>query len=116
MVRFFGLAHIATVVTSSAAYATLWVNDFLSAYDDDDYEDDPSRFLVGLDVKYWRPTDHGVAVLQLCVDRRCLVFQILRCGAIPDALSDFLSDERFTFIGVKIPEDVRRLTLDYDDV
>ncbi|KAK1281579.1 hypothetical protein QJS10_CPB22g00489 [Acorus calamus] len=103
IVHIFHLAHITTVVTASAAEASMWVND-----DDEG----PTRFLVGLDAK-WSP-DYGIVVLQLCVDRRCLIFQILRCGAVPDVLSDFLCDTRFTFTGVRIHDNVRRLILDYD--
>jgi hypothetical protein len=53
------------------------------------------RLIVGLDVE-WRPSfTRGVprgpvALLQICVGRRCLVFQILRADYIPDALHDFL--------------------------
>ncbi|KAK1297749.1 hypothetical protein QJS10_CPB15g01724 [Acorus calamus] len=113
IVHIFHLAHVTTVVTASAAEASMWVNDFLSAYNNDNNHDEgPTRFLVGLDAK-WSP-DYGIAVLQLCVDRRCLIFQIVRCGAIPDALSDFLCDTRFTFTGVRIHDNVRRLILDYD--
>ncbi|KAK1273478.1 hypothetical protein QJS04_geneDACA022311 [Acorus gramineus] len=50
----------------------------------------------------------------LCVDRRCLVFQIRRCDTIPSALSDFLSDTRFTFTGIDVREKVQRLILDYE--
>jgi len=66
--------------------------------------------IVGLDVE-WRPTSvpGPVAVLQICVDRRCLVFQILRADYVPDALSDFLADRRFTFVGVGIRDDAAKL-------
>ncbi|EES01441.1 hypothetical protein BDA96_03G312100 [Sorghum bicolor] len=67
--------------------------------------------IVGLDVE-WRPAapvPGPVAVLQICVDRRCLVFQILRADYVPDALSDFLADRRFTFVGVGIRDDAAKL-------
>ncbi|RCV27252.1 hypothetical protein SETIT_5G310100v2 [Setaria italica] len=66
--------------------------------------------VVGLDVE-WRPAREPgpVAVLQLCVDRRCLVFQILRADYVPDALADFLADRRFSFVGVGIRDDAARL-------
>ncbi|CAO2178357.1 unnamed protein product [Urochloa humidicola] len=67
--------------------------------------------VVGLDVE-WRPAGREpspVALLQLCDDRRCLVFQILRADYVPDALSDFLADRRFTFVGVGIRDDAARL-------
>ncbi|KAK1273238.1 hypothetical protein QJS04_geneDACA022290 [Acorus gramineus] len=112
--------YVATVVTASSVQASLWVNKLLYAYKDDDANnnnDNPTRFLVGLDVK-WR-SEYGhqhnpVKVLQLCVEQRCLIFQIRRCDAIPNALSNFLSDTRFTFTGIHINEIVRRLILDYN--
>ncbi|KAK1273233.1 hypothetical protein QJS04_geneDACA022295 [Acorus gramineus] len=120
IVHFFDVAHIATVVTASSAQASLWVNQFLYAYQDDNNTtntDDPTRFLVGLDVE-WKSEigheDNPVAVLQLCVDQRCLMFQILCCDAIPNALLNFLSDTRFTFTGSKIHEKVQRLISDYN--
>ncbi|CAL4947549.1 unnamed protein product [Urochloa decumbens] len=70
------------------------------------------HLVVGLDVE-WRPSrdrEPGpVAVLQLCVDRRCLVFQILRADYVPDALSDFFADRRFTFVGVGVRDDASML-------
>ncbi|XP_051194554.1 3'-5' exonuclease-like [Lolium perenne] len=76
------------------------------------------RLIVGLDVE-WRPSfTRGVprgrvALLQICVGRRCLVFQILRADYIPDTLHDFLEDDRFTFVGVGIHGDVGKLRHEY---
>lgn len=72
--------------------------------------------IAGLDVE-WRPArvpgPVPVAVLQICVDHRCLVFQILQADYIPDALSRFLADRRFTFVGVGISGDVAKLRAGY---
>ena len=54
-----------------------------------------------------------VALLQLCVGRRCLVFQILHADYIPGSLFDFLADERFTFVGVGIGDDAAKLRAGY---
>ncbi|KAK1311301.1 hypothetical protein QJS10_CPA08g00502 [Acorus calamus] len=63
--------------------------------DDNNNTDDPTRFLVGFDVE-WKSEigheDNPVTVLQLGVDQRCFIFQILRCDAIRNALFNFLSD------------------------
>ena len=66
--------------------------------------------VAGLDVE-WRPAREPgpVAVLQVCVGRRCLVFQILRADYVPDALSCFLADRRFVFVGVGVRDDAARL-------
>ncbi|MQM17356.1 hypothetical protein Taro_050326 [Colocasia esculenta] len=72
-----------------------------------------NRLVVGLDVE-WRPNfgrgiDNPPAILQLCVGRRCLVFQILHADYVPDRLAYFLEDERFTFVGVGVDEDADKL-------
>ncbi|TVU35186.1 hypothetical protein EJB05_17063, partial [Eragrostis curvula] len=54
-----------------------------------------------------------VAVLQLCVGRRCLVFQIFRADYVPDALFDFLADDRFYFVGVGVHDDAAKLRAQY---
>ncbi|KAK1281474.1 hypothetical protein QJS10_CPB22g00487 [Acorus calamus] len=52
IVHLFDKEHIATVVTASSVQASLWINKFLYAYKDNDNNvNDPTRFLVGLDVK-----------------------------------------------------------------
>ncbi|CAL4947547.1 unnamed protein product [Urochloa decumbens] len=71
--------------------------------------------VTGLDVE-WRPAlyqQSPVAVLQLCVDHRCLVFQILRADRVPTKLSAFLADRRFTFVGVGVRDDAAKLRAGY---
>lgn len=108
-----GPCSIQTTVTSTASIASDWISSILSV--------NSSRLdslLVGLDCE-WRPSftsgrQNPVAVLQLSVGLRCLVFQILRSDSIPPALISFLSDPRFKFLGVGIKDDVRKLTQDYE--
>nr|CAB3474183.1 unnamed protein product [Digitaria exilis] len=70
------------------------------------------RLVVGLDVE-WRPASYydystpPVALLQICVGRRCLVFQILHADYIPDSLFDFLADKR------NVHDDVAKLRAGY---
>jgi ribonuclease D len=76
-----------------------------------------SRFVVGLDVE-WLPNrqrnmDNPVAVIQLCINRQCLVFQILRASFIPQSLVEFLENQGNTFVGVGIREDVEKLLRDH---
>ncbi|CAL4961532.1 unnamed protein product [Urochloa decumbens] len=70
--------------------------------------------VAGLDVE-WRPalTQSPVAVLQLCVGHRCLVFQILRADRVPAMLAAFLADPRFTFVGVGVRDDAAKLRAGY---
>ncbi|KAG2596483.1 uncharacterized protein LOC120710523 [Panicum virgatum] len=72
------------------------------------------RLLVGLDTEWRviRSGAHRMAVLQLCVGRRCLVFQIARADYVPGALRGFLADPGHIFAAVGVGNDVERL---YDD-
>ncbi|KAK9291043.1 hypothetical protein L1049_009227 [Liquidambar formosana] len=75
------------------------------------------RLIVGLDVE-WRPSfsriRNPVATLQLCVGRRCLIFQLLYAPFIPQSLEDFLTDSDYTFVGVGIDADVNKLLNDHN--
>ncbi|KAF8033241.1 hypothetical protein BT93_D1988 [Corymbia citriodora subsp. variegata] len=76
------------------------------------------RLIVGLDTE-WRPSSkagsdfHKVATLQLCVGHRCLIFQLLHARYIPESLFVFLANVNYTFVGVGVDEDARKLTKDY---
>ncbi|KAI5659672.1 hypothetical protein M9H77_28465 [Catharanthus roseus] len=82
-----------------------------------------SHLIVGLDVE-WRPNfnrnqENPVAIIQLCVGHRCLIFQILQCvktynESIPKKLREFLAKEEYTFVGVGIESDVEKLVEDYE--
>ena len=76
------------------------------------------RLIVDLDVE-WRPSfnrniENPVATLQLCVGRRCLIFQLIYATHFPNSLIEFLNDEDFTFVGVGVESDVEKLLDDYD--
>jgi ribonuclease D len=108
----FGEEWITTTVTSSGAGVEGWVEEVYSVYACGQYET-----IVGLDVE-WRPSygraRNPAALLQLCVDNRCLIFQLLHADYIPDSLSGFLMDDRFRFVGVGVDADADRLARDYD--
>ncbi|XP_060179949.1 3'-5' exonuclease-like [Lycium barbarum] len=75
------------------------------------------KLLVGLDIE-WLPCfnpdeNHPVALLQLCVGRRCLLFQLLHKDAVPGYLIDFLGDPNFKFVGVGVMEDAKKLLRDH---
>ncbi|XP_043714444.1 Werner Syndrome-like exonuclease [Telopea speciosissima] len=75
------------------------------------------KLVVGFDIE-WRPNRRGVinpvAILQLCVGRRCLIFQIFHSDGIPHSLYSFLNNRNYTFVGVGIREDVNKLYQDYE--
>ncbi|XP_054790250.1 3'-5' exonuclease-like [Prosopis cineraria] len=65
----------------------------------------------------WRPFQaicSTVAIFQLCVGPRCLIFQILHAPNIPQSLISFLGNANHKFVGVGIEEDVEKLVCDYD--
>ncbi|RLN24675.1 hypothetical protein C2845_PM07G17660 [Panicum miliaceum] len=103
---------ITTTVTSSCASVERWLNEVLSVH-----RRRLHNLVVGLDVE-WRPLFgpgySRTALLQLCVGRRCLIFQLLHADYIPDALADFLGDSDFRFVGVGVGEDAVRLSNDLD--
>ncbi|KAL2895774.1 Werner syndrome ATP-dependent helicase [Bienertia sinuspersici] len=77
------------------------------------------RLIVGLDIE-WRPNfsksdtnRNPVAVLQLCVGHRCLVFHIHYADVIPEELRGFLGNERYTFVGVGVGSDAMMLYEDF---
>ncbi|GER52060.1 polynucleotidyl transferase, partial [Striga asiatica] len=57
------------------------------------------RLSVGLGVQWPPDRPYDPSTLQLCVGRRCLVFQIHHADACPAVLRRFLSDARVTFVG-----------------
>ena len=104
---------VETTVTASGEEVEEWLDDILRIR-----RRRLRHLVVGLDVE-WRPNfargeDNPVALLQICVGRRCLVFQILHADYIPEDLSDFLSDDRFTFVGVGVDGDAERLEDEYN--
>lgn len=112
MVTLAGEDEIHTTVTSSASVVTSWLSDIRFIH-----RRRLRRLIVGLDTE-WRPNfrpnqNNPVALLQLCVGRRCLLYQILHADYVPDSLSNFLSDDRFTVVGVGVEDDVERLQEEY---
>ena len=97
---------ITTTVTSSGASVKAWVDEVLSV------RRRLRDLIVGLDVE-WRPLFgpgySPTALLQLCVGRRCLVFQLLHADYIPAALKEFLADPDYRFVGVGVAADAARL-------
>ncbi|KAL3648035.1 hypothetical protein CASFOL_009003 [Castilleja foliolosa] len=100
---------IDTTVTNDPDVVTQWIADTVSTH---------SPFLtIGLDIE-WLPNrkgqkDNPVATLQLCIDRRCLIFQLILAPVIPVALAGFLANPNHIFVGVGVADDVEKLKKDY---
>ncbi|CAO2178911.1 unnamed protein product [Urochloa humidicola] len=109
-VTFEGNAITTTVTTSGEAVAD-WIDEIQSVH-----RRRLHKLVVGLDVE-WRtlfgPGYSRTALLQLCVGRRCLIFQLLHADYIPNALGDFLGDPDYRFVGVGVRDDAVRLSNDY---
>ncbi|KAI8561868.1 hypothetical protein RHMOL_Rhmol04G0375300 [Rhododendron molle] len=71
------------------------------------------RLVVGLGVQ-WRPASYRgekppAATLQLCVGRRCLIFQLRHSPTVPNLLRHFLKDPNHTFVGMWNQSDAKKL-------
>nr|XP_043616960.1 Werner Syndrome-like exonuclease [Erigeron canadensis] len=102
---------IYTLVTNTPSFVDTWISDTQQQQ-----QNHPR--IIGLDVE-WRPnqarnSDNPVAVLQLCVNNRCLIFQILHSPDVPTSLKNFLKNPNYTFVGVGIENDVEKLIEDYN--
>ncbi|XP_074592389.1 3'-5' exonuclease-like [Curcuma longa] len=94
---------VQTTVTSSGDEVEMWIDEILEIHSRRLYQ-----LVVGLDVE-WRPSysrnQNPVAVLQICVGMRCLIFQVIHADYFPPNLITFLADDLFTFVGVGIQND-----------
>ncbi|KZV14930.1 Werner Syndrome-like exonuclease [Dorcoceras hygrometricum] len=101
-----------TTITRSPATVSRWLSRTQSIH-----RRRLHHLIVGLDVE-WQPSftrgvHHPVAVLQICVGHRCLIYQILQSEYIHDSLVFFLSNPYFTFVGVGVKDDLMKLDRDY---
>lgn len=102
---------IQTIVTSDSTIVKNWIRTTES-----NHNHNTSNLVVGLDVE-WCPTSRTqtyspVAIIQLCIANRCLIYQILRSNIVSIELPRFL--QRYKFVGVGIRDDVNKLIRDYD--
>ncbi|KAG2590590.1 hypothetical protein PVAP13_5NG416800, partial [Panicum virgatum] len=109
---------ITTTVTSSGRAVERWMAEVLSVHRSGGGVISHNQIHVGLDVE-WRPSNYGgqqnkAATLQLCVNCRCLVFQLLHADYFPAALARFLGDRSIGFYGVGVRADAERLRADHD--
>lgn len=99
--------QIRTVVTTEEDPVDEWVSDIERVH-----RNKLPRLIVGLDLE-WRPSfsrvQNPVAIIQLCVGRRCLIFQLIHAQTIPRSLVGFLSTECYSFVGVGIKKDLEKL-------
>ncbi|KAL4587501.1 hypothetical protein LXL04_000372 [Taraxacum kok-saghyz] len=102
--------NIFTTVTKDHRYVTAWISETTANIN-------RHRQIIGLDVE-WRPSyqrgvENPIAILQLCVGHRCLIFQIINARYIPPSLFNFLNNPNYTFTGAGIHVDVEKLVQYY---
>ncbi|KAF9594358.1 hypothetical protein IFM89_030487 [Coptis chinensis] len=100
---------IETTVTDSAETVENWVREVRQTYQ--------KPFFVGLDCE-WKPNYirgrcNPLALLQLCIENKCLIIQLLYIDRIPRLLRGFLHDSSITFVGVEVESDVKKLRDSY---
>ncbi|KAK6286004.1 hypothetical protein POUND7_012183 [Theobroma cacao] len=101
---------IETTVTDKACVADAWVCNIRSMYNG-------QQMIVGLDSE-WRPNTtstliNRTAVLQLCIETKCLILQLFYLDYIPQSLKSFLQDPNVTFVGVEVERDAAKLRDEY---
>lgn len=105
---------IETAVTPKAGTAEFWIRDICYVHR---RRINKQELVVGLDTEWCLPSSENghqkVAILQLCVGRRCLIFQLCHKNGIPSALVEFHGDKRITFVGKEIANDATKLLQDY---
>ncbi|ERN03306.1 Werner Syndrome-like exonuclease [Amborella trichopoda] len=102
---------VETTITSESSIADEWVQKVIGKRKND------NGFLVGLDIE-WKPNygrgqDNEAALLQICVERECLVLQLLYLDSLPRGVMKFLSHANNCFVGVGIANDLEKLEDDY---
>ncbi|BAT99104.1 hypothetical protein LR48_Vigan06g118600 [Vigna angularis] len=76
--------------------------------------------VVGLDTEWMhvpkastKKATMKVAILQLCVEDRCLIVQLFFMKNIPPSLQSFMMDASFDFVGVGVMNDINMLKKNY---
>ncbi|XP_020221067.1 Werner Syndrome-like exonuclease [Cajanus cajan] len=99
--------HVTVTVTASASVVKRWLSSTLYFRRRYAYL---NRLVVGLGVQ-WTPggSNPPADTLQLCIGRRCLVFQLARADHVPTCLRTFLNHPFHTFVGFWNHSDRRKL-------
>ncbi|EXC30708.1 hypothetical protein L484_027883 [Morus notabilis] len=82
--------------------APAWLEDYVACY-----------LTSSVEIIEARVISNPIVTLQLCVGRRCLIFQLLYAHSIPSSLHEFLRNNNYRFVGVRIIDDVKKLDTDY---
>ncbi|KAL9328049.1 hypothetical protein ACSQ67_003052 [Phaseolus vulgaris] len=101
---------IETIVTNEANIVEEWIS---STYDG-------KQRVVGLDTEWMhvvkastKKATMKVAILQLCIEDKCLIIQLFCMNNIPPSLQNFMIDSTFQFVGVGVMNDFGMLKNNY---
>ena len=102
--------EISVTITADASVVRNWLT---SALYNSRYFVHLNRLVVGLGVQ-WTLRGANIHspgdILQLCIGRRCLIFQLARAQAVPQKLRTFLLNPSYTFVGLWNIWDRQRLS------
>ncbi|XP_074352504.1 3'-5' exonuclease-like [Apium graveolens] len=103
---------IETTVTKNAYVVDHWLTTFLQT------PKNLERIItVGLDCKFKRhpiaSMSNKIATLQLCIDTKCLILQLVHMDSIPHSIVDLFDDKSVTFFGVRVDAYASKLCRDY---
>ncbi|KAJ1689629.1 hypothetical protein LUZ63_013784 [Rhynchospora breviuscula] len=108
---------IKTTVTSSGRVVSKWINDILHFRRP---FNDVIDLVIGLhtteccsDGLHGTSEENPLALLQLCVGHRCLIFQLNHCDSIPRELTELFLNKRVNFVGDRIYFAIRKLDKEY---
>lgn len=107
---------IQTMVTHSHSIATEWLTSCSSELRDVGSSRSSGLHIIGLGIECFpnlHDQDNPVALLQIAVGTRCLIFQFQHEPGIPQSLIDFLGNCSYVFVGVGIQDDVQKLVKHY---
>jgi len=101
---------IETIVTNEENIVEQWVSSVYVG----------KQRVVGLDTEWMnvqkastKKATMKVAILQLCVEDKCLIVQLFCMNNMPSSLQSFLMDSSFEFVGVGVMNDIDMLKKNY---
>ncbi|XP_021640522.2 uncharacterized protein LOC110635478 [Hevea brasiliensis] len=104
--------YIITTVTTAAVVVHEWIANTLHIH-----KHKLSKLLIGLDTEWCMPTEpdghQQVAIIQLCVGKTYLIFQLYQAYDIPPSLIQFLGHKKFKFVGKEVRNDAYKLFENY---
>lgn len=103
---------IETTVTNNAYVVDHWLSAFLR-----NPKNREKTITVGLDCKFKRhpiaSMSDKIATLQLCMETKCLILQLVHMDSVPCSIVDLFDDKRVTFFGVRVNAYASKLSRDY---